>query len=140
MDEFVKKISQEHGIDEAKVNEVMNKVLQIIKGSAPQDVRETIEENVRQDTNAAAPASNNPCMPVLDLLKNLLAKFGGEKAVGIFEGGQLAEIMAKSGISLEQGTSMVQKLMDFLREKCGPETADKVLEQVPAVKSFIGSA
>ena len=69
MEDFAKSVAQEHGIDEATVQNVMNKVLQFFKEKAPKEVSDSITENVPAAEGAVPETSSNPCMPVLELLK-----------------------------------------------------------------------
>lgn len=81
-----------------------------------------------------------PCMPILDMLKELVAKFFGDDAArSLGEGAALTQIMAQSGVSPEQGASMVQKLVAFLEEKVGSEQVRELTDKIPAVRKFIGT-
>jgi hypothetical protein len=81
---------------------------------------------------------------VLALLKKLLQPFLGESAVKLIEqvedGAELVAVLQKLGIDREKGVSMVQMLVAFCKDKLGPDTIEDLMEQVPAVKAFLGEA
>lgn len=52
-----------------------------------------------------------------------------DNAAQALECGEIATIIAKASIAPEQGASMIHKLVDFLKEKCGPKTVNKLLDK-----------
>jgi flagellar biosynthesis component FlhA len=82
---------------------------------------------------------------VLELIKKFLTPFLGVSTVkqlidSVEDGAELAIILQNLGISREQGVQMVKMLVDFLKETVSPETVQKITEQVPAIKVFMGEA
>jgi endogenous inhibitor of DNA gyrase (YacG/DUF329 family) len=82
---------------------------------------------------------------VIQMLKNLLQPIFGESAVKLIDsvedGAELAVVLEKLGISRAQGVQMVKMLLDFLKDNvASPETVQKITQQVPAIKVFLGEA
>ena len=59
-------------------------------------------------------------MPILEKLQQLIS-----------------DVMEKSGVPPEKGAEMVQKLLSFMEGKVGPETINKLKEQVPALQTIV---
>lgn len=147
MDDFITQVSKQTGVDESQARSFIGKILDFCKKNAPEDVTKDISTKVpgadQLMTEAAkegekdVPDLLKPCMPVLDMLKKLIGQVipGGSDAA---KTAQVSEIMAKSGVSPEQGADMISKLLDFLKGKVGPETVSKLTEQVPALQSVAG--
>jgi hypothetical protein len=78
---------------------------------------------------------------VLTLLKQLLQPLLGDYAVklidGVEDGADLAGVFSSLGINREQGVTIVQTAIGFLKEKLDPETIDALVEQIPALKLVI---
>jgi hypothetical protein len=55
------------------------------------------------------------------------------------DGAELVDLLNKLGLSTDQGKSMVNMLVEFMRGKLGPEVVDKLKDQIPAVKAFLAS-
>jgi hypothetical protein len=81
---------------------------------------------------------------VMAILKQLLTTFFGESAAKMLEsaekGAELTGLLGNLGVSREQGVSMTQMLVDFLKDKVSPETVDQLVDAIPAVKTFLGEA
>ena len=82
---------------------------------------------------------------VIQMLKNLLQPIFGESAIKLIDsvedGAELAVVLEKLGISREQGVQMVKMLLDFLKDNvASPEIVQKITQQVPAIKVFLGEA
>lgn len=143
MDAFIKQVASKTGVDEAEAKGFIGNILGFIQKNASEDVTKEINAKLPAADQLISEASSasteqqptndllKPCMPVLELLKKLLAPLlGGSDTAAV------TQIIAKSGVSPEQGAGMIQMLMDFLRDKVGPETVNKLTEQVPALLSI----
>jgi hypothetical protein len=80
--------------------------------------------------------------PILAILKQFLGVFMPSvlpmlESAG--DGAELVDLLNKLGLSTDQGKSMVNMLVEFMRGKLGPEVVDKLEDQIPAVKAFLAS-
>ncbi|CAJ1937267.1 unnamed protein product [Cylindrotheca closterium] len=135
MDEFIKQAASAAGVDEAQAKKFVGMVLEQIQKKSPEEVttemdskipgaRAVIDESVNQKDE-----KEMPCMPVLDMIKNLIDQLTGGNA-------GMLEIVQKSGVTPEQGTDMLKKILAFLEEKLGAETVKKITAQVPALSKI----
>ena len=138
MDAFIKQVSSSAGVDETEARNFLGKLLDFIKKNAPEDVSADISakvpgaDEVMKDATTPSNDLVKQCMPVLDMLKKLVEQvMGGDAA----KAAELTEICSKSGVTPEQGGAMIQKLLDFLKEKVGPDTVTKITEQLPALQA-----
>ena len=138
MDAFIKQVSSSAGVDEAEARSFLGKLLDFIKKNSPEDVSADISakvpgaDEVMKDATAPSNDLLKQCMPVLDMLKKLVEQvMGGDAA----KAAELTEICTKSGVTPEQGGAMIQKLLEFLKDKVGPDTVTKITEQLPALQA-----
>jgi hypothetical protein len=78
---------------------------------------------------------------ILTMLKQLLQPIFGDSAVklieGVEEGAEVATLFNTLGIDRSQGLTIVQTVLDFLKDKLDPDTIDSLVEQIPALKLFL---
>lgn len=136
MDQFIKQAASAVGVDEAQAKNFVGLVLEQITKKTPEvttdieskisGARALIDETVeKKEDNAML----KPCMPVLDMLKNLIDQLTGGNA-------GMLEIVQKSGVTPEQGADLLKKILPFLEEKLGAETVKKITSQVPALSAI----
>ena len=144
MEDFVKQISSSTAVSEDQVRSFLGKMLDFIKANAPEDVADDISAKVpgadglSREAIAVPPRDSDngmlkPCMPVLDMLKKLIGQVLGGDAAKTEE---ITDIMARSGVAPDQGAEIIQKLLAFLKDKVGPDTVTKIVEQVPALQTI----
>lgn len=146
MDQFIKQVSTQTGVDESQARVFFGKILEFVKRNASEEVTKDISAKIPEaekligDAKAASDSgsANNdllkPCMPVLEMLKKLINDIiGGDGAKAV----EVANIMEKSGVSPEQGASMIQKLLTYLEGKVGADTVNKLTEQIPALQTVV---
>lgn len=149
MDDFISRTAASTHCDEDQVRSFVGQILEFIKkkhdddSSASDDIiakipgaDQLLTRDVVVDDDVTKPAvSDNemlkPCMPVLNMMKEWMEKLllmtgGGDAA-------QLTSIVNKSGVSVDQGASIIQELLDFMKLKVGPDTVNKITEQIPAL-------
>lgn len=145
MDQFIKQVSSQTGIEESKAKEFIGRILDFVQKNAPEEVTRDIsaklpdvDKLIGEATSSSASTTDNellkPCMPILEMLKKLINNIVGGDAANAVE---VANIMEKSGVSPEQGAGMIQKLLTFMEGKVGPETVTKLKEKVPALQSIV---
>lgn len=141
MDGFIKQVSSQVGVDESQASSFIGKILDFVKKNADSDVSKEISSKVpgADELISKATASDGstndllkPCMPVLEMFKKLIGQVFGQDAS---KAAEVTEIMSKSGVSPTQGADMIQKLLEFLKGKVGPDTVSKLTEQVPALQA-----
>lgn len=118
MNDFIKQVSSSTGVDESQAKSFIAQILTFIKSNASEDVTKDISENipgtaqlVSEETESMSKMTNDlfkPCMPVLEQLKKLLGQVFGGDASKVAE---VSEIMTKSGVSPQQGTNMISRLL-----------------------------
>lgn len=146
MDQFIKQVSTQTGVDESQAKDFIGKILEFINKNAPEEVTKDISAKIPESdkliadakTAASSGSTDNellkPCMPVFEMLKKLINDIvGGDAAKAV----EVANIMEKTGVSPEQGAGMIQKLLTFLEGKVGADTVKKLTEQVPALQGVI---
>jgi hypothetical protein len=78
---------------------------------------------------------------VMAMLKSLLERFFGPDAAKLIssvgDGAELVALLHRLGVSREQGTQMVNMVLQFVQEKVGAETVDQLKAYVPALKAFL---
>ena len=81
---------------------------------------------------------------ILAILKQILFSIFGDSAVklieGIEDGAELSHVLSSLKINREQGIRLVRMVVDFLKEKLDSDTIDKLVNEVPAVKVFLGES
>ena len=84
-------------------------------------------EDVMQSAGASSESSGN--LGGGGMLGGLTSAMGQS-------GGALAALQG-SGLSASQAGPFVKMLVDYARQKAGPETVDRVLDKVPAIKAMM---
>lgn len=137
MDELIKQAASFAGVDESQAKTFVGMVLDQIQKKSPEEVSAEIDTKIagaralidetmeKKDENEML----KPCMPVLEMLKNLIDQLTGGNAA-------MLDIVQKSGVSPEQGKDILEKVLDFLKEKLGPETVDQITTKVPFLSAI----
>jgi len=75
------------------------------------------------------------------LLKGLLQKYSATFGLKLLEtmedGFQLDQLLARLGITHEQGIVLVGMLVEFIKQKLTPETVQNLLQHIPALQAFL---
>ncbi len=139
----------------AKNNFDFNQVLQKLQGADTLIARSN-DALPNQATGATAPGVSTDFVgsvialiswllragPVVDVLKQIVSMFFGDKAVQMIDSaGDGTELLGKLngiGITREQGTKVVSMLVSFMKQHLDPKTIDELLEKIPALKVVIG--
>mmetsp|Transcript_5342 Transcript_5342/g.11675 ORF Transcript_5342/g.11675 Transcript_5342/m.11675 type:complete len:211 (+) Transcript_5342:168-800(+) len=78
------------------------------------------------------------------ILKQILSSIFGDSAVKLIEsiedGAELTHVLSSLKISRDQGIRLVRMVVDFLKEKLDSDTIDQLVDQVPAIKIFLGES
>mmetsp|Transcript_18248 Transcript_18248/g.30276 ORF Transcript_18248/g.30276 Transcript_18248/m.30276 type:complete len:175 (+) Transcript_18248:105-629(+) len=168
MDKLIGMVSERLSLEEGVVRNALGAVLSFLKNqsagsfdfdkiiSAVPGTKELMEKAPDAEEAAASRSTGGGSMGgligmvftllktfgVMAILKNLLSTFFGEGAVKMLEsagdGAELSGLLGNLGVSRDQGISMTQMLVDFMKEKVSPETIDQLTDSIPAVKAFLG--
>lgn len=143
MDTFIKQASAQCGIDETKARSFTGMMMDFVQKNAPEEVSREISNKIPESQALIDSVKNQdqggqdmlkPCMPVLDVLKNLLAPLIGK------EGMQTAEvtgIMTKAGVNPTEGGEMIGKLLEFVKSKVGTDNFSKLTSDIPALQKAV---
>jgi hypothetical protein len=144
---FVKKMCQRSGFD-------FDKILQQLPGA--ETLIERSSDPLPSQSNSAKSTTSVTLIggfiailvwllknsPMLDILKRILSMFFGDQAVKMIDsagdGAELLGSLDKIGISKDQGTKVVTMLVSFMKQHVGSETIDELIDNIPALKSFLG--
>jgi len=168
MDELIRLVVDNHGLDEGVTRKAIGTVLAFLKDHVGEDFdfskitsqldgAETLMNDAEAQTAAREGVETKSSglsgiiglivslmktFGVLEVLKKILSTFFGDSAVKMIEsvsdGAELAAILNKFGISQEQGIKIVKIMVNFTKDKIDPETVEQLAEHVPAVKAFLG--
>jgi hypothetical protein len=172
MDELIKKVVDQLGLDEEITRKALGALLGFLKSHVGEDfdfseiltklkgsealIKSAEEESLPKDIAARSVEGGSPFVslilmvlksplmaPILAILKQFLGVFMPSALPMLESAGDSAELVGllnKLGVSTDQGRSMVNMLVEFMRGKLGPEVVEKLVDQIPAVKAFVGSA
>ena len=169
MDELISQVCDKIGVDKAVASKAIGSILEFLKDNVGKDFdfssllnsmpgAETLLKEADEPLSSGEqPRENSEVAggiiglikwvlsigPVWDMLKYLLTLVFGEQATKMLEstgeGVELAGMLNKLGLSKEQGTTMVTMLINFMRDKVDPNLVDQLIDQIPLLKSMMGS-
>ena len=129
MQEFIQSAATKLGINEDQAKSATGGVLNFLKDQGnDQDVDALIAkipgaQNVMQSTASGAEGGGG------GMLSGIGSKLGGA-------GGAMAALQG-SGLDSGRAKSFVTMLVDYAKQKAGPEQVEQVLSKVPALKSMM---
>ena len=128
MQEFIQSAASKLGINEDQAKSATGGVLNMLKDQGGGQEADALiskipgAEDVMQSTASGGESGGA-------MLGGLGSKLGGS-------GGALAALQG-SGLDGGKAKSFVTMLLDYAKQKAGPEQVDQVLNKVPALKSFM---
>ncbi|CAB9521179.1 expressed unknown protein [Seminavis robusta] len=146
MDAFISQVATKTGIDESVVRTYIGLMLEFIQKKAPDGVTKEISANIPEaqplidsvSKEQQQGGSNNDllkaCMPILDLLKKLLAPLLGDEAK---DAAEVTNIMTKAGVNPAQGGELMDNLLEFLKQQIGPDTVKQLTANIPALQNLM---
>ena len=166
MDQLINQVAAQIGVDPAVAKQALGALLRFLQKQSTQDLFQKLmsiegveallkqpeaEEAVRESPKGTGGMvglvlSIMKAFGILAMLKQLASTipvFGGKALQlieGVEDGAELTMVLQKIGIDRGQGIQMVQKFVDFVKEKLDPETIEKIASQVPAIRVFLGEA
>lgn len=139
MDELIKQLTSQLGIDESVAKNAAGKAMAMVKSHAGDDLFSKISSAVpgveemaaADDDDAAEPAGGG----MLGKLAGMASSAIGGKAGG---GLEIASALTSTGLGTDQVGGFMTMLVNFLKEKVGSEVMDQVLGKFPMLKTLIG--
>jgi len=129
MQEFIQSAASKLGINEDQAKSATGGVLNFLKQQGPSAETDTLiskipgAEDVMQSTTAGGESGAG------GMLGGLGGVLGGA-------GGALSALQS-SGLDGGQAKQFVVMLVDYAKQKAGPQQVEQVLDKVPALKSFL---
>ncbi|MEM9364556.1 MAG: DUF2780 domain-containing protein [Planctomycetota bacterium] len=140
MDELIKLITSQVGIDESAAGSGINKTMAMLKKHAGDDLFGQIASAIPGADDAASagitgeqPASDGGGM-FGKLAGMASSALGGSAGEGLELGATLSEL----GIGGDKLSPFIKTLVDFIREKAGDEVLDQLLAKFPLLKTLLG--
>jgi hypothetical protein len=133
MQEFIQSAASKLGINEDQAKSATGGVLNFLKQQGPGAETDTLiskipgAEDVMQSTTASGESRSESGAG--GMLGGLGGVLGGA-------GGALSALQS-SGLDGGQAKQFVVMLVDYAKQKAGPERVEQVLDKVPALKSFL---
>ncbi len=129
MEDFIKSVASQLGIDESTSRSATSGILGLIKEKLGEsDFSEIIGKLPGAEALASQSAASAPQQAgggLGGLLGKAASMLGGEGA------GNIASMLAKSGLSLDKAGSFVSMFLDFVKEKLGDDLFNKLKAALP---------
>jgi hypothetical protein len=145
MKEFIAMAAKQFGMDESKVSSLTGGILDVVQSNSNEADFNELKSKVPGLGDLLGSASGGSQGGGLfggggggGLLGGLASK--AASALGGSSGGalDLVGLFTGSGLNASQGGSFLQMLVGFLKQKAGPAVVEKILAQVPQLKSLLG--
>ena len=140
MQDFIKSAASQLGIDESTANNATGTVLGFLKDGMGDQFASIAEKLPGADQLIQGAAKSSDAEDagggggLLDsVTKAASSMLGG----GAGEGLDLMNQLQKTGLTADQGGSLITMLINFIKEKVGDEFIDQIAEKFPIVKSFV---
>jgi len=133
MQEFIQSVVSQLGINEDQAKSATGGLLNFLKNQGGGNEAQTLiaklpgAEDLMQSAGSSSESSGS--VGGGGMLGGLTSAIG--------QGGGALAALQGSGLSASQAGPFVKMLVDFARQKAGPETVERVLDKVPAIKAMI---
>lgn len=129
MDELIKQLISQLGMNSNSASQALGSVLSLIKKQGGDEVFSKLSSAL-PDVSKLADAA--PELKSGGLLSSILSMFGGGKTA------MLAAALKSAGLKPDQFGSFAKMVVNFIKEKAGQQVLDQILARVPMLKSIIG--
>ena len=139
MDELIKSVVGELGLDEGVTRDATGSLFGFIKEGMGGDFSQIadklpgVDDLISGASGATAGGGDSGGGILGGLAQAASSVLGG--SVG--EGLELASILEKLGLSTDQIGSLVTMVINFIKENVGEEVIDMITDKVPALKPFL---
>ena len=133
MQEFIQAAASRLDISEESAKSATEKLLSFLKNQGEGDeIKQLIAKlpGAEELLNSSSPGSVSSGG---GMMGGLASSLGNTLGGG---GGALATLLG-SGLDASQSVSFIKMLVDYAKQKVGPELVDQVAENVPALKSLL---
>ncbi|TWT66447.1 DUF2780 domain-containing protein [Allorhodopirellula solitaria] len=136
MDELIKLISSQLGIDSKTANAALSRVMALLKSQIGSQLFAQVAGAVPGAEKAAAEAPDPAAGGGLlgKLTSSVSSMFGGKSGAGM----EMASALASTGVDVDKIGPMLKTVFAFLREKLGDETVEQIIAKLPMLKSLMG--
>lgn len=135
MDELIKQLTAQVGVDSATANQAVGTVMALLKKEGGSDLFGKIAAAI-PGAQAAADATPAPtdASGGAGLLGSVVGMLGGSAGKGF----ALAAALKALGIREDKLPSFANILLNFLKEKAGPDVVNQLIAKLPMLKSLMG--
>jgi hypothetical protein len=131
MDELIKQIATKFGIPESVAQQAVGMLMSFLKKEGSSELFGQIA--------AAIPGANQAAdqAPEPQEAAGLLGKVAGMLGGTTGKGAALASALTNTGLNSDQLAGFGEVVINFIKEKAGPQVVDQLLSQVPMLKSLL---
>jgi len=135
MDELIRQLTSQIGIDKSTANQAVGTVLSMLKKEGGDDLFSKIAA-VIPGAQAAADTTPSPTESAGGggLLGSVMGMLGGSAGKGL----ALAAALKALGISEDKLGSFATIVIDFIKQKAGPDVVNQLVARLPMLKSMLG--
>ena len=135
MQDFIGSVTEKLGVDESVATNVTSNAMSWLKDNIGGDLFSNLSAKVEGANDMAETGSSD----VDDGGGGLMGSIGGlaSNLMGGDDAGGIAGLLGKSGLSMDKVPEYGQMLMNFIKEKCGDQIIQQIVEKVPMLKSFV---
>lgn len=137
MQEFIKSAVSQLGIDESTATNATGTALGFLKNMLGDQFAEVADKlpGADQLIGETAPSHEPGDGGLLGTIKNAASSILGG---GAGESMELIGALQKTGLSADQGSSFITMLINFIKEKVGPDVVNQIMSKLPMLKSMVG--
>jgi hypothetical protein len=135
MDELIKQLTSQIGIDPSTANKAVATVLSMLKQEGGDDLFSKIASAIpgAQAAAATTPAPTESAGGA-GLLGSVMGMLGGSAGKGL----ALAAALKALGIDENKIGSFASIVIDFIKQKAGPDVVNELIAKLPMLKSILG--
>ncbi len=133
MQEFIQAAASRLGISEEKAKSATQKLLTFLKDQGEGDEAKELIAKLPGAEDLLSSSSAGSGSNEGGMMGGLASSLGSALGGG---GGALATLIG-SGLDASESVSFIKMLVDYAKQKVGPELVDRVAENIPALKSLL---
>lgn len=135
MDELIKQLTSQIGIDSSSANKAVGTVMSLLKKEGGDDLFGKIAAAI-PGAQAAADTTPAPTESAGGggLLGSVMGMFGGSAGKGF----ALAAALKALGIKEDKLGSFATIVIDFIKQKAGADVVNQLVAKLPMLKSLLG--
>jgi hypothetical protein len=134
MDELIKQLTSQIGVDQSTANQAVGTVLSLLKKEGGDDLFSKIAAAI---PGAQAAADSTPA-PTDNagggLLGSVMGMLGGSAGKGL----ALATALKALGIQEDKFGTFASIVVNFIKQKAGPDVVNQLIAKLPMLKSMLG--